>query len=258
VLDDKVVVIVGVGPGLGRSTASTVLAHGGRVVLGDLDGVQLAAIRAELDPDGARSAAVAGDLAEPATADALVAAAAAMGRLDALVVVAAVDNVFGGLMDGDLDAWDRLVDVNIKAALRLTRVAVPALRAAGGGSVVFIGSIGAVSPARRPMLAYGASKAAMVSVAHHLSRELGPDGIRVNTVAPGWKWGPVAERALQEDADRRGVTLDAVIAPITAQLSLRRFATDDDVANAVAFFCSDLARNVTGQTLYVDGGAYLH
>ena len=85
-------------------------------------------------------------------------------------------------------------------------------------------------------------------------RELGPRGIRVNTVSPGFKWGPVLEQALQEQAAARGVDVEAVIAPIRGALALGRIPTDADVADAVVFFCSDLSRSITGQTLYVDGG----
>jgi NAD(P)-dependent dehydrogenase (short-subunit alcohol dehydrogenase family) len=254
-LDGRVVLVSGTGPGLGSETARAVLREGGRVVLGDRL-ARVEELRAELDPSGERSVAVVGDITDPARCAALVQAAAdRFGRLDAVVNVAAVDTVFGGLMDGSLDDWDVTAGVNVKGTLQVTKAAVPLLEASGGGAVVFIGSIGAVSRDEAfEMVLYGATKGAMVTAAWYLARELGPRGIRVNTVSPGFKWGPVLEGALQAVADAQGVDLDTVAAPIRESLALRRIPTDADVANAIVFFCSDLARTVTGQTLFVDGG----
>jgi NAD(P)-dependent dehydrogenase (short-subunit alcohol dehydrogenase family) len=254
-LDGRVVLVSGTGPGLGSETARAVLREGGRVVLGDrLDRVE--SLRADLDPSEARSVAVVGDITDLARCEALVQAAAErFGRLDAVVNVAAVDTVFGGLMSGSLDDWDVTAGVNVRGTLQLTKAAVPLLEASGGGAVVFIGSIGAVQRDESfEMMLYGATKGAMVTAAWYLARELGPRGIRVNTVAPGYKWGPVLEHALQEQAASMGVDIDEVAAPIRDSIALRRIPTDSDVANAIVFFCSDLARSITGQTLFVDGG----
>jgi NAD(P)-dependent dehydrogenase (short-subunit alcohol dehydrogenase family) len=254
-LDGRVVLIAGSGPGLGATTARAVLREGGHAVLADrLDHVD--ALRAELDPSGTRSAAVRGDISDPAACEELVQTAANhFGRLDALVNVAAVDKVFGGLMSGSLDDWDLAAGVNVKGTLQMTRAAVPLMESTGGGAVVFIGSIGSVlQDDQFEMMAYGATKAAMVTAAWYLARELGPRGIRVNTVAPGYKWGPVLEDALRVQAEALGVAIDAIVTPIRDSLALRHIPTDADVANAIVFFCSDLATAITGQTLFVDGG----
>jgi NAD(P)-dependent dehydrogenase (short-subunit alcohol dehydrogenase family) len=254
-LDGRVVLISGTGPGLGSMTARAVLREGGQVVLGDrLDHVE--ALRAELDPGGTRSAAVRGDIGDLASCEELVQTAAnRFGRLDALVNVAAVDRVFGGLMSGSLDDWDVAAGVNVKGTLQLTKAAVPLMESTGGGAVVFIGSVGAVARDEQfELMVYGATKAAMVTAAWYLARELGPRGIRVNTVSPGYKWGPVLEGALRDRADALGVGVDELVNPIRESLALRRIPTDADVANTIVFFCSDLAAGVTGQTLFVDGG----
>jgi NAD(P)-dependent dehydrogenase (short-subunit alcohol dehydrogenase family) len=254
-LEGRVVIISGTGPGLGSQTARAVLREGGQVVLGDrLDHVE--ALRAELDPGGTRSAAVIGDISDPASCERLVQTAAnQFGRLDAVVNVAAIDNVFGGLMSGSLDDWDLAARVNVKGTLQLTKAAVPLLGSTGGGAVVFIGSIGAMARDEQfEMMAYGATKGAMVTAAWYLAGELGPRGIRVNTVSPGYKWGPVLEGALRALADAQGVDIEDLVQPIRESLALRRIPTDADVANAIIFFCSDLAVNITGQTLFVDAG----
>lgn len=256
----KVVLISGVGPGLGRATARAALDAGATVVLGDLRGDALAGVAAELDPGGARTAYRQADISRPSDCQALADTAKdRFGRLDALVHVAANDAVFGGLMNGDLADLAAVMEVNVRGTLELTRAAVPLLRERATSSVVMVGSTASVRqglPAGN--LAYGASKGALVTAVHHLACELGPLGIRVNTVAPGWKWGPVLERYMRAEAERAGVELGTVVESVSSELALRRLATDDDVAAVIAFFCSDGARSVTGQTLFVDCGEIWH
>ena len=107
-------------------------------------------------------------------------------------------------------------------------------------------------------LAYGCSKAALETAAYYLSRELGPRAIRVNTVAPGWKWGPTLETGMRTQAEQLGVPMESLLAPVRETIALKRFADDDDVANAVVFLLSDRARAITGQTIFVDGGLTLY
>jgi NAD(P)-dependent dehydrogenase (short-subunit alcohol dehydrogenase family) len=251
-LDEHVVLVSGVGRGLGCEVATAVLREGGLVALGDqVDLVYQ--LRKELDPSGERSLATLCDITDGDRCHRFIdEIAARFGRLDALVHVAAVDRIYGGLLNGSLDDWDRAAAVNVKGTLALTKAAVPLLQAHGGGSVVIIGSSAAVKSG--PMLAYAASKGALRTAAWYLSRELGVLGIRVNTVAPGYKWGPVLQDVLQTEADDRGVDLDEVVAPIRDSLVLGRIPTDANVANVVVFFCSSYAEGITGETLHIDGG----
>lgn len=259
-LSGKVVLISGLGRGLGRATARAALEEGASVVLGDLRGDSLAAIAQELDPGGARTACRQADISQQADCQALAdTARARFGRLDALVHVAANDSVFGGLMNGDLEDLAAVMDVNLRGTLELTRAAVPLLRERPTSSVVMVGSTASVRQGLAAgNLAYGASKGALVTVVHHLASELGPSGIRVNTVAPGWKWGPVLEQYMRREAARAGADLSTVVESISSTLALRRLANDDDVAAVIAFFCSDGARSITGQTLFVDCGEIWH
>ncbi len=255
-LEGKVIVVSGVGPGLGSEVARQVLDAGGRVVLGDLDGERPAELLDALGYDHRRGVVRATDIRSATVCEDLVSAAAtAFSRLDGLVHVAALDAPVGGLLDGDLDDWTAVADVNVKGTLQLTKCAVPMLRDAGGGSVVMVGSIAAAEPVDGVVqLAYGMSKAALAVGAYYLSRELGPIGIRVNTVAPGWKWGPRLEEAMRDLARDAGTTVEELLAPVREHISLRRFATDGDVAASIVFLLSDRAAAITGQTLYVDGG----
>jgi NAD(P)-dependent dehydrogenase (short-subunit alcohol dehydrogenase family) len=256
ILDGRVFIVSGVGPGLGRSVGATALEEGASLVLGDIDASRLSGIRQALDSSGTRSVAIEADIAAEPTGEALVAAAVdRFGRLDGIVHVAAIDYIVGGLLDGDLDDWTRAADINVKGTLRLTKAAVPALSQSGSGSVVIIGSIAAREPTEGIVqLAYGCSKSALETAGYYLSRELGPRGIRVNTVAPGWKWGPTLEIGMQAQADQLGVPIESLLAPVRDTISLGRFADDQDVANAVVFLLSDRARAITGQTIFVDGG----
>jgi NAD(P)-dependent dehydrogenase (short-subunit alcohol dehydrogenase family) len=256
VLAGKVILVSGCGPGLGAATASAVVRGGGSVVLGDLNGAQVAGIAESLDPSGARVAHAEANIASLADCERLVALAdTRFGRLDGLVHVAAFNMAVGGLMDGDLDLWDRVSEVNVKGTLQLTKAAVPLLRKSGGGSIVIVGSIAAIHRIEGlAQIAYGASKAALGSATHYLSRELGPDGIRVNVVAPGWKFGVVTQQAMAKKAASEGITLDELMQPILAEHPLRRLPDDEDCANTIVFLCSDLAPTITGQTIYIDGG----
>jgi NAD(P)-dependent dehydrogenase (short-subunit alcohol dehydrogenase family) len=254
-LDDRVVLVSGVGPGLGRETAAAVLREGGKVITTDMMGERVNQIRTELDPTGDRSLALEVDITSDEQCAALASAVAeGFGRLDGLVNVAALDTITGGLMDGDvLESWERSADVNVQGTLRITRSVVPLMT--GSGSIVFIGSTAFARP--RPSrwnTAYGMTKAALVTATYYLAEELGPSGIRANVVAPGWKWGPVVEDYFDGEAARRGVDRQVLIDSICGELALRRMATDGDVANAAVFFLSDMASSITGQTLFVDGG----
>lgn len=255
-LADKVVLVSGVGPGLGRSCARAVLDGGGFVAMGDLDVGRVAAIAKELDPDGQRSLALGMDLTDASDIGRIVDAIRdRWGRIDGLVHVAALDTPVGGLLDGDLDDWDRVAKVNVRGTLELTKAAVDLM--GHGSSIVIIGSIGAVRARYETLrLAYGASKGALVTAARYLATELGPRGIRVNTVAPGWKWGPVLAGYVEQLAASSGRSADEIVDGFKADGALRDIADDDDVAETVAFFLSDLSRKVSGQILHVDAGSY--
>ena len=255
-LRNKVILVSGVGPGLGRSTAAAVLRCGGVAVLGDLDGDAVARIASELDPQGDRIASIACDITDPSMCERTVALAAdRFGRLDGLVNVAAHSSAVGGLLDGNLDDWDLVSRVNVKGTLQMTRAAVPLMAASGGGSIVIVGSIAAIHSVEGiPQLIYGTSKAALVSATHYLARELGPRGIRVNTISPGWKWGAMLEEAISRRSAEQGKTVEEYMAPVRESHPLRRYTDDGEVSNTIAFFCSDLAPSITGQVLYIDGG----
>jgi NAD(P)-dependent dehydrogenase (short-subunit alcohol dehydrogenase family) len=259
-LAGKTVIVSGVGAGLGHQVAAAVLRDGGNAVLGARTEANLAKAAAELDPAGKRTAYRSTDIGDEAQCEALVALGTErFGGVDAVVHVAAWDSYFGGLEDADFDTWRQVVDVNLLGTLRMTRACLPAFRQGGGGSVVIIGTQSAVAaPSQVRQAAYAASKGALTSAMYSLARELGPRRIRVNTVLPGWMWGPPVQAYVQFTAHTEGVPEEEVLGRLTERMALPELATDGDVADAAVFLASDRARAITGQQLLVNAGELMH
>ncbi|WP_221352290.1 SDR family oxidoreductase [Streptomyces beigongshangae] len=254
-LRGRTVVVSGVGAGLGHRVAAAVVRDGGNAVLGARTEANLAKTAAELDPGGAHTAYRATDITDEGQCEALAALAAErFGRLDAVVHVAAWDSHFGGLEDADFTVWQAVLDVNLLGTLRMTRACLPALKERGG-SVVVIGTQSSVAaPSQVRQAAYAASKGALTSAMYSLARELGPHRIRVNTVLPGWMWGPPVEAYVRFAARTEGVPEAEVLERLTSRMALPELATDGDVADAAAFLASDRSRAITGQSLLVNAG----
>lgn len=255
-LEGRTVVIAGVGAGLGRQTALVAAREGGNVVLGARTESVLEKVAAEVEAAGGSAAWRRCDITDPDDCQGLVdLAVSTFGGVDGLIGIAAFDRLFGGLeAAGDFADWKRMFDVNLYGTLTLTRCALPALREAGG-SVVFVSSQTQHHPPPAvPQMAYAASKAAITGAMRHLAQEIGPMGVRVNEVAPGWMWGPPVEGYVQMQARQRGVGPDVVLAEMTAPFPLRRMATDGEVAEALVFFASPRSAGITGQTLLVNAG----
>lgn len=254
-LTGKTVVVSGVGAGLGHQVAAAVVRDGGNAVLGARTEANLAKSAAEIDPDGAHTAYRPTDITDESQCAALATLAhERFGRVDAVVHVAAWDGYFGGLEDADFTTWQSVIDVNLLGSLRMTRACLPGLKAAGG-SVVFIGTQSSVAaPTQVRQAAYAASKGALTSAMYSLARELGPHRVRVNTVLPGWMWGPPVQAYVQFTAQTEGAPEAEVLKRLTDRMALPDLATDADVADAAVFLASDRARAITGQSLLVNAG----
>ncbi|MFG3498007.1 SDR family oxidoreductase [Streptomyces sp. NPDC047928] len=255
-LRERTVVVSGVGAGLGSRVAAAVVRDGGNAVLGARTASRLAVCAAQIDPEGRRTAYRATDITDEAQCAALAGLAVErFGAIDAVVHVAAADRHFGGLEDADFTVWRDVLDVNLLGSLRMTRACLPALRKRGGGAVVFIGTQSAVAaPSQVRQAAYAASKGALTSAMYSLARELGPYRIRVNTVLPGWMWGPPVQAYVRAAARGEDVPEDEVLGRLTERMALPEPATDADVAEAAVFLASARARAITGQSLLVNAG----
>lgn len=250
-LDGTVTLLAGVGPGLGAHIARDAVNAGGRVMMGARSDRVGPALVDELGSEHAAFATL--DVTDADSCRRWVdAALETFGRADALVV-----NAMAGrqstLVGGDLDDWRQAMDVNLFGALETSRAAVPALLESGDPSIVFISSqiVRRVFPGRGP---YAASKAALIAAAHVLAAELGPLGVRVNTLVPGRMWGEPLRSAVPRLAQERGRTEDEEIEQWTSATALRRLATDEECARVVTFLNSPLAAAVTGQTIDANAG----
>ena len=255
IVKDKTVVITGVGPGFGREIAACSLRDGANVVIGARTESRLEETAKELEPSGERLAYRATDIADPVSCDALMDLAVdRFGGVDAVVQVAALDTLFGTLQNTSTEDWQKSMNMNVIATLQLVRAAVPYMQSSGGGSVVLIGSQSMWQPPAAGQIAYAAAKGALVAAMLHMAEELGPDKIRCNMVVPTWMWGPAVESYVNWQAEKRKVAVEEIGEEITSNMPLGEIPADEDVAEAVVFFCSDRARMITGQSLLVNAG----
>jgi NAD(P)-dependent dehydrogenase (short-subunit alcohol dehydrogenase family) len=253
-LHDKVVVVSGIGPGLGQEIAMACARDGATVVMGARTETYLQKVAGQIAAAGGTAVAVPTDITKPGDCVRLVAAAVdGFGRVDALVNNAFKADVFQPFESVDLDEWRSITEVNVFGTLQLCQAVVPAMKAQASGSIVFVNSM----IMRKPLPlqgGYATSKGGLMTAAHLLSRELGPYGIRVNSVVPGWMWGPPVEGYVTFMAQQNGTSVDDEIAVLTRDIPLGIIPPDEAVADAVVFFASDLSSAVSGQSLDANGG----
>jgi NAD(P)-dependent dehydrogenase (short-subunit alcohol dehydrogenase family) len=256
-LAGTVVVVSGVGPGLGRSIALQSARAGADVVLAARTASRLDEVAKEVTALGRRAVAIPADITDEQSAAHLAQEALdAFGRVDTLVNNAFAIPPLTSLADADLTALRAAFDTNVVGTLRLTRLFTPAL-AARRGSVVMINSA-VLRHSRLPFGGYKMAKSALLAVARSLATELGPQGIRVNSVAPGYIWADSLKWYFGYLAEQRGVDRQQVYDETAATTDLRALPEPDEVADAVVFLASPMARAITGQCLDVNCGEYHH
>lgn len=251
-VDGRVALVSGVGPGMGRDIALLLAEHGADVALGARTAERCDAIAKEVADLGRRALPVRLDITD---ADSCAAAVDAVverfGRIDILVNNAFHDGDFTRFVDADLASWQHTMDVNLWGTLQLTQAVAPHMP--DGGRVVMVNSMSAVRIQDR-FGAYTASKAALAAATKTLARELGRQGIRVNGVHPGYIWGESVEAYFRHQAERRGITFEERYAEVAKETALGYLPHSAEIAGSVLFLCSDLAKPVTGQALHVNAG----
>jgi 3-oxoacyl-[acyl-carrier protein] reductase len=246
-LAPRTALVTGGSRGIGRAAAELLARAGARVAINyRADEAAAQATVAAIRGSGGEAVALAADVSKPDEARRLVAdAAGTWGRLDILVSNAGIweEDVAGR---GDVAVWDRTYAVNLRGSFLVTDAAVEHLSQRGGAIVLVSSTAGQRGEAGHS--AYAASKGALISYAKSLAVELGPRGIRVNCVAPGWVDTDMTVSALGQAAAKR---------EIERTIPLGRIASPEDIAGPILFLVSELARHVQGEVLNVNGGSVL-
>jgi NAD(P)-dependent dehydrogenase (short-subunit alcohol dehydrogenase family) len=244
-LTGKVAVVTGSSRGIGRSSAELLARFGAKVVISSRKAEACEEVASAIRKDGGEAHVIACNISRRAEVEALVAGATAhYGQIDILVCNAAVNPYYGPLLGISDEAFDKIMNANVKSNLWLCGLTIPQMAARGQGSIVIISSIAGLRGS--PVLGgYGISKAADFSLCRSLANEWGPKGVRVNCVAPGLVKTDFA-KALWED--------EARLKQRCATTPLRRIGEPDEIAGAVAYLGSDASSFMTGQTIVIDGG----
>ena len=253
-LTGRVALVTGAASGIGRASAQLLGAAGAAVLCADLDHDGAMSTAAGIEKAGAEALARRLDVSAAGAVDALVdEAVSVLGRLDIMANVAGII-LQSPVVDFDDDAFDRIMAVNLTGVFRGCRAAARVMSAQGSGSIVNMASAAIDTPS--PGLAgYGMAKAAVVQLTRVLATEMGPVGVRVNAVAPGFvETAMTGRRYTAPDGSVDETHRQAVLDAVARSTPLRTVGHPDDIAHAVLYLASDASRFVTGQILRPNGG----
>jgi len=260
-LKNKIVVVSGIGPGLGVKLAIEAAREGASGV------IAAARSAAKLDDAEQRVKAinpdckvlkVVTDITDRASCDAMAAAAVkAFGRIDVLVNSAFIHGEMDYASTADLDGWISVINTNLIGTLKMTQAVIPQMKAQQSGAIVMVNTMAVRAIPPLGEAGYAASKAALGNSAKWLAKELGPSGIRVNTIHMGWMWGAPVQGYMEWQAAEHKIPLEQLKGSVEANIPLGRMPTDDECARAALFLASDYASAVTGAALDANGGMYM-
>ena len=248
-LGGRVAIVTGAAQGIGAEYARTLAAAGAAVVLADLQ--DAAPVAQAIVAAGGKALAVSADVTDPASVKQMVAEAVGrFGGLDILVNNAALFATLQTKPFEQIDSaeWDKVMAVNVRGIFECVKAAVPEMRKGKYGKIVNIAS-GTVFKGAPLLLHYVTSKGAVVAMTRCLARELGDDGIRVNTLAPG---------LVMSEGVRANASKAATIKNNIASRAIKRDATPEDMCGTLLYLCAPESDFVTGQVIVVDGGSVMH
>jgi NAD(P)-dependent dehydrogenase (short-subunit alcohol dehydrogenase family) len=256
-LEGKVAIVSGIGPGMGRDIALALAREGADIAMGARRDRGLIKVAAEVEALGRRATWVQTDITDPEDCKRLARQAREeLGRVDILVNNAFSDGTHALFEESNLDDWRATMEVNLFGTLQLTQAVVPFLKEQEDSRIIMINSqSGQVTD--ETFGAYSASKAALATATKTLARELGRHGVRVNGIHPSYIWGKSVEWYINHLADERGVDFQTVYDEFAGKNCLKYLPSSAEIAGAVVFFASPLSKAVTGQSLPVNCGEYL-
>ena len=240
-LTGRTALVTGATQGLGLAIAQALASHGARLIASDRDAAACERTATELQRAGHEAMAISADLASAEAIDALCEAA---GPVDVLVCNAGIQGPAGPIATATDADWQQVMDINLRAAVRLSSRLIPGMAARGGGSVILMSSIAGLR-GNRAIGLYGLSKAALAQLARNLAVEWGPHGVRVNAVSPGLVRTPLAAQLLADEV---------FMARRLQATPLRRVGEPHEIAGVVLMLASRAGGFVTGHNLVVDGG----
>ena len=254
-LENKVVVISGVGPALGTTLARRCAEDGADLVLAARTVERLEDVAKQVTDLGRRAVAIGTDITDEAQVDNLVKQTLdAYGKVDVLINNAFKVPSMKPFANTSFEHIRETLELTVLGALRMIQGFTPALVEAKG-SVVNVNSM-VLRHSDPKQGAYKMAKAALLAMSQSLASELGPQGIRVNSVLPGYIWGGTLKGYFEHQAGKYGTTVEEIYNAAAVNSDLKRLPTEDEVASAILFMASDLSSGITGQTLDVNCGEY--
>ena len=254
-LQDKVVVISGVGPALGTTLARRCAQEGADLVLAARTVQRLDDVAKQITDLGRRAVSIGTDITDEAQVTHLVEESLkAYGKVDVLINNAFRVPSMRPLANTTFEHMRDAIELTVFGALRMIQGFTPAL-AEANGSIVNVNSM-VVRHSQAKYGAYKMAKSALLAMSQSLATELGEQGIRVNSVLPGYIWGGTLQSYFEHQASKYGTSVDQIYQAAAVNSDLKRLPTEDEVASAILFLASDLATGITGQALDVNCGEY--
>lgn len=251
--DGRAALVTGGSSGIGRGAALELALQGAAVAVHGAELSEAERVAHEIAAQGGRAIAVAGPIQDASTSEAAVTAAvSAFGRLDTLVTSAGIQR-YGDVVQTSETTWDEVMSVNAKGVFLAARAALPHIRTSGAGSVVIVASVQATA-SQAGVVAYTASKGALLSLARAMAIDEAAHGVRINTVSPGSVDTPMLRRSASLFSDGTPDAVESTLAAWGSAHALGRVASIDEVGAVISFLASPRAGFVTGDDIRVDGG----